>query len=154
MKRIAGFQVALAATLTFLLGTAPALAVTKPLVQFKFKDCGTSSNCLLNLPSVPAGVHWEVRQIACADNLKPTTVKLLSVYLVILQETGLNEIKAAYPFVPVATGISGSDTTWIGEATVFIPIASGQQIRIAFPTDTTPAGQRIQCTLAGESITN
>jgi len=97
MKRSAGFQVALAATLTFLLGTAPALAVTKPLVQFKFKDCGTSSNCLLNLPSVPAGVHWEVRQIACADNLKPTTVKLLSVYLVILQETGLNEIKAAYP---------------------------------------------------------
>jgi hypothetical protein len=154
MRHSAGFQVALAATLTLLLGTAAALAVTKPLVLFKTKDCGTSSYCLLSLSPVPAGVHWEVRQIGCLDALEPTTVKLVSVYVVIRQDTGLNAIKAAYPFVPVATGIVSAGTNWMSEATVFIPVASGQQIQIAFPTDTTPTGQFVQCTLAGESITN
>jgi hypothetical protein len=154
MKRSAGFQVALAATLTFLLGTTAALAVTKPFVLFKFKDCGTSSNCLLSFSPVPAGVHWEVKQIACADNLEPTTVNLLAVYVVIMQSTGLNPLAAAYPFVPVATGIGGTETNWISEATVFIPVANGQQIQIAFPIDTAATGQHVQCTLAGETITN
>jgi hypothetical protein len=151
MTRGAGFQIALAATLTLLLGGVPALAVTNPLVLFKAKDCGTSNACLLSFAPVPAGVRWEVRQIGCADALAPTTVNLTAVFLVVKQDHDI--IKAVYPFAAV-TGSGIGYTNWMTEATVFIPIASGQQIQFVFPTDGTPSGQRIQCTLAGASITN
>ena len=151
MPRSAGLHFALAAASTLLLAAVADVAAAKPLVQSKTKNCGTTNTCVLNISTVPAGVRWVVRQIACLHTFSPRTIAV-QIHLLIVQNAG--ETVGTYPLQPFRLGDSGTTANYADEVSVFINAASGQDIRFIFSISDAPASHGVQCTLSGESFAN